>query len=143
MPRDAPTTWVSVAEMPLIWPDKTPRLAVRAPWTWMHSKTMARGECGRRTGDQIAPISSSATASSLQPPCSDLGLDDGAPYPADRTTVRPGGQDDCSASVCSPLWTATVGSSVYPSSVIIANGTLYVSSQDTSGDGEIVAYGLS
>jgi hypothetical protein len=52
------------------------------------------------------------------------------------------GQAGCARSVCSPLWSATVGSSSYPSTAIVANGTLYVSSQDTSGNGEVVAYGL-
>jgi hypothetical protein len=49
-----------------------------------------------------------------------------------------GGAAGCSGSplTCSPLWSAP------GTAVIIANGTLYVSTTNSSGDGEIVAYGL-
>jgi hypothetical protein len=42
----------------------------------------------------------------------------------------------CSAGTCSPLWSAP------GTDAIIANGTLYVSTTNTSGAGEIVGYGL-
>jgi hypothetical protein len=48
-----------------------------------------------------------------------------------------GGSDGCSASVCSPLW-STAGTDA-----IVANGIVYVSGSEPSGDGAVLAYGLS
>jgi hypothetical protein len=47
-----------------------------------------------------------------------------------------GGSRGCSAGTCSPLWSAP------GTDAIIANGTLYASTTNTSGAGEIVGYGL-
>ena len=49
-----------------------------------------------------------------------------------------GGNAGCSGSpkICSSLWSAP------GTDAIIANGTLYVSATNSSGDGEVVAYGL-
>lgn len=47
-----------------------------------------------------------------------------------------GGEVGCSNGVCTPLWSAP------GNSAIEANGTLYVGATDSSGNGEIVAYGL-
>jgi hypothetical protein len=46
------------------------------------------------------------------------------------------GSAGCSAGTCSPLWSAP------GTDAIVANGTVYVSTTNTSGAGEIVAYGL-
>jgi hypothetical protein len=48
-----------------------------------------------------------------------------------------GGSAGCSASICSPLWSAP------GTDAILANGSLYVSTTTSSGGGEIVGYGLS
>jgi len=63
-------------------------------------------------------------------------------YATDGTDVYAydaGGSGGCSGSplVCAPLWSAP------GANAIVANGTLYVSSAGTSGNGQIVAYGLS
>ncbi len=46
------------------------------------------------------------------------------------------GSAGCSAGTCSPLWSAP------GTDAIVANGMVYVSTTNTSGAGEIVAYGL-
>jgi hypothetical protein len=46
------------------------------------------------------------------------------------------GSAGCSAGTCSPLWSAP------ETDAIVANGTVYVSTTNVSGAGEIVAYGL-
>jgi hypothetical protein len=62
-------------------------------------------------------------------------------YATDGTNLQAydaGGHTGCSGSpvVCAPLWSAP------GTDAIVANGTLFVSSTNASGDGEIVAYGL-
>jgi hypothetical protein len=62
-------------------------------------------------------------------------------YASDGTDVYAfdaGGSAGCSGSpvTCASLWSAP------GTNAIVANGTLYVSATDTSGDGETVAYGL-
>jgi hypothetical protein len=54
------------------------------------------------------------------------------------------GNAGCSNSVCTPLWsTGRPNGSSALGTAIVANGTLYVTTQDSSGDGEVLAYGLS
>ena len=53
------------------------------------------------------------------------------------------GSAGCAASVCSPLWsTNRPNGSVDFSNVIVANGMVYASTNDSSGNGEVFAYGL-
>jgi hypothetical protein len=53
------------------------------------------------------------------------------------------GSAGCAASVCSPLWsTNRPNGSVNFSNVIVANGMVYASTNDSSGNGEVFAYGL-
>jgi hypothetical protein len=55
------------------------------------------------------------------------------------------GTDGCTASVCTPLWsTGRPNGSVAIEGTIVANGRLYVSTNDSSsGVGEVLVYGLS
>lgn len=57
---------------------------------------------------------------------------------ADVQAYDAGGSSGCSGSPvsCTPLWSAP------GTDAIVANGTLYVSTTNASGNGEIVAYGL-
>jgi hypothetical protein len=53
------------------------------------------------------------------------------------------GSVGCSVSVCSPLWTTgRPGNSVDIQNAIIANATLYVTTQDSAAIGEVLAYSL-
>jgi hypothetical protein len=54
-----------------------------------------------------------------------------------------GGSTECAGSVCSPLWSTNRPSgSVDIQNAIVANGTLYVAGQATSGAAKVFAYGL-
>jgi hypothetical protein len=47
---EAPTMSVSLAQMPLIWRIRSLCPEVSSFWTWINSKAMVQGRCGRRTG---------------------------------------------------------------------------------------------
>jgi hypothetical protein len=62
-------------------------------------------------------------------------------YSTDNTNVSAfdaGGNSGCSGSplICTPLWSAR------GTSAIVANGMVYIGTQNTSGEGEVVVYGL-
>jgi hypothetical protein len=62
-------------------------------------------------------------------------------YSTDNTNVYAfdaGGNSGCSGSplICTPLWSAR------GTSAIVANGMVYIGTQNTSGEGEVVVYGL-
>jgi hypothetical protein len=79
-------------------------------------------------------------------PATPLAIGGSVLYASDSSNVYAfdaNGSTGCTNSACSPLWsTNRPNGSVVVQNAIVANGMLYVATQETSGIGEILAYGL-